>query len=56
MSAFDMASYTKGAAAEGLGLHSQTVQTVQAVSEEYCVRRKQFKKAKLRWRVSRGSR
>lgn len=35
-----------------LSLHSQTVQ---AVSEEYCVRRKQFKKAKLRWRTSRGA-
>lgn len=52
MSAFDMAAYTKGAAQEGLTLHSQTVQ---AVSEEYCTRRKQFKKCKLRWRVSRGA-
>lgn len=31
MSAYDMAAYTKGAAKEGLSLHSQTVQ---AVSEE----------------------
>ena len=53
MSAYDMAAYTKGAAKEGLSLHSQTVQ---AVSEEYCIRRKQFKKMKLRWRVSHGSR
>lgn len=53
MSAYDMAAYTKGAAKEGLSLHSQSVQ---AVSEEYCTRRKQFKKAKLRWRVSHGSR
>lgn len=53
ISAYDMAAYTKGAAKEGLSLHSQTVQ---AVSEEYCTRRKQFKKAKLRWRVSHGSR
>ena len=53
LSAYDMAAYTKGAAKEGLSLHSQTVQ---AVSEEYCTRRKQFKKAKLRWRVSSGSR
>lgn len=52
MSAYDMAAYTKGAAKEGLSLHSQTVQ---AVSEEYCTRRRQFKKCKLRWRVSRGS-
>lgn len=53
MSAYDMAAYTKGAAKEGMSLHSQTVQ---AVSEEYCLRRKQFKKAKLRWRVSHGTR
>ena len=53
MSAYDMAPFTKGAAKEGLTLHSQTVQ---AVSEEYCTRRRQFKKAKLRWRVSHGSR
>lgn len=53
MSAFDMAAYTKGAGKEGLRLHSQTVQ---AVTEEYCTRRKQFRQAKLRWRVSRGSR
>ncbi len=52
MSAYDMAEYTKGAAKEGLSLHSQTIQ---AVSEEYCTRRRQFKKAKLRWRVSHGS-
>ena len=53
LSAFDMQPYTKGAGKE-LGLHSQSVQAVQ---EEYCLRRKQFKKAKLRWRVSsRGSR
>lgn len=53
MVAYDMAAYTKGAAKEGLSLHSQTVQ---AVSEEYCTRRKQYKKAKLRWRVSHGAR
>lgn len=48
MSAFDMQPYTKGAGKE-LGLHSQTVQAVQ---EEYCLRRKQFKKVKLNWRTS----
>jgi putative transposase len=53
MSAYDMAPFTKGAAKEGLTLHSETVQVV---SEEYCTRRRQFKKAKLRWRVSHGSR
>ena len=51
-SAYDMQPYTKGAGKE-LGLHSQTVQAVQ---EQYCIRRKQFKKVKLRWRVSSGSR
>lgn len=53
ISAFDLAAYTKGATKEGMTLHSQTVQ---AVSEEYCLRRKQFKRAKLRWRVSHGTR
>lgn len=52
LSAYDMQPYTKGAGKE-LGLHSQTVQAVQ---EEFVIRRKQFKKVKLRWRVSRGSR
>jgi len=35
------------------GLHSQTIQ---AISKEYVTRRVQFKKRKLRWRVSQGSR
>jgi len=52
ISAFDIAAYTKGASKEGLSLHSLTVQ---AVSKEYCTRRKQFKKHKLRWRISRGA-
>lgn len=47
-SAYDVAKYTAGASKE-LNLHSQTVQ---AVTEELVTRRKQFKKAKLRWRVS----
>lgn len=50
---YDLDQLTAGATKEGLSLHSQTVQ---AISAEYCVRRKQFKKAKLRWRVSHGSR
>jgi putative transposase len=53
MSGYDFAPFTKGAAKEGLNLHSQTIQ---AISEEYAIRRKQHKKVKLRWRVSRGSR
>ena len=52
-SAYDLHPYMKGAAKEGLTLHSQTVQ---AVAEEYVQKRRQFKKAKLRWRVSTGPR
>lgn len=52
-SAYDIAKYTAGASKEGLRVHSQTVQ---GVTEEYVTRRKQFKKARLRWRVSRGAR
>lgn len=47
-SAYDIAKYTKGASKE-CNLHSQTIQ---AVTEELVTRRKQFKKSKLRWRVS----
>ena len=47
-SAYDMAKYTKGTS-KLCGLHSHTVD---AIREELVTRRKQFKKAKLRWRVS----
>ena len=47
-SAFDIAKYTAGAS-KLLNLHSQTIQ---AITEELVLRRKQFKKAKLKWRVS----
>jgi transposase len=47
-SAYDLNDYTKGSG-ELLGLHSQTIQ---AITEELVTRRKQFKKAKLKWRVS----
>jgi IS605 OrfB family transposase len=50
---YDLDQLTAGATKEGLSLHSQTVQ---AISAEYCTRRRQFKKAKLRWRVSHGAR
>jgi transposase len=53
MSAFDVAAYTKGSSKEGVSLHSQSVQ---AVSEEYVTRRKQFKKRRLTWRSSKGAR
>ncbi len=51
--ACELQKFTDGATKEGLGLHSHTVQEV---GQEYCRRRKQFKKMKLRWRVSGGSR
>lgn len=51
LSAFDMHQYTAGSG-KLLGLHSQTVQ---GVTEEYVIRRKQFKKRQLRWRKSVGA-
>lgn len=48
LSSYDIAPYTKGSSKE-CDLHSQTIQ---AIGEEYVIRRKQFKKAKLRWRAS----
>ena len=53
LSAYDLHQYTAGATKEGLSLHSQTVQ---AVNEAFVTRRKQFKKTRLRWRVSGGTR
>lgn len=52
ISAYEIDQYTSGASKEGIPLHSQTIQ---AVSAELVTRRKQFKKVKLRWRVSSGS-
>lgn len=52
LSGYDFAPFTKGAGKAGIPLHSQTIQ---AIAEEYATRRKQFKKTKLRWRISRGS-
>ena len=52
LSAYDLHPYTKGAGKE-LGLHSQTLQ---CVAGEYVTRRKPFKKAKLGWRKSKGTR
>jgi putative transposase len=49
LSGYDLHEFTRGATKEGLPLHSQTVQ---AVNEEYTRRRRQAKKARLRWRVS----
>lgn len=52
LSAIDLKNLTSGSAKE-LGLNSVTVQ---AICEEFFIRRNQFKKRKLRWRVSKGSR
>ncbi|MCU5781421.1 transposase [Alcanivorax balearicus MACL04] len=52
LSAYDMDRYTKGASKD-LNLHSQTLQEV---SREYATRRQQFKKQRLAWRKSRGTR
>lgn len=51
LSGYTLQAYTKGANKE-LGLHSQTPQMVGA---EYAARRKQFKKAKLKWRKTYGA-
>ena len=51
LSAYDIHPYTVGSG-KLLGLHSQTVQ---GITEEYVIRRKQFKKRQLRWRASGGA-
>jgi hypothetical protein len=51
LSGYDLQNYTKGANKE-LGLNSATVQMV---GHEYVTRRKQFKKSRLKWRKSGGS-
>lgn len=51
LSNYDLQKYTDGSAKE-LGLHSQTIQSI---CKEYATRRKQFKKQKLKWRKSFGS-
>ncbi|MFM0553585.1 transposase [Paraburkholderia sediminicola] len=53
LSGYDFHPFTKGAGKAGSKLHSQTIQ---AIGEEYAVRRKQACKMKLRWRVSSGAR
>jgi len=52
LSGYDFDKYTKGASRE-LGINSQTVQ---AISAEYAIRRKQFRKNRLSWRKSGGVR
>jgi len=51
LSEFDLQALTTGSGKE-LGISSVTVQ---AICKEYVTRRTQFKKRKLRWRTSRGS-
>ena len=53
LSGYDFAKFTCGATKEGLHLHAQTVQ---AITQEYATRRKQFRKVRLSWRKSTGSR
>ena len=53
MSGYDLQKYTAGACKEGLLLNSATVQMI---GHELAIRRKQFKKVKLSWRKSSGSR
>jgi putative transposase len=52
LSAFDLDKLTAGASKCFERIGSETIQRVNA---EYCTRRTQFKRAKLRWRVSSGS-
>ena len=53
LSAFDLDKLTAGAALVFDHIGSETIQRVNA---EFAARRTQFKKAKLRWRVSKGAR
>ena len=52
-SSYDLQKYTAGATKEGLIINSASVQMIGA---ELVARRKQFKKAKLSWRTSYGTR
>jgi len=49
LSAHDLQKYTDGSTKEGLPLLGHTVQEI---GREYVTRRRQFKRSKLRWRVS----
>src|SRR5271170_1792636 len=52
LSAFDLDKLTAGAAEYFDRIGSESIQRVNA---EFATRRKQFKRAKLRWRVSKGA-
>lgn len=51
LSAYDLQPYTKGSGVE-LDLPARTIQSIQEI---HYARRKQFKKTKLKWRTSNGS-
>src|SRR5271156_3965355 len=53
LTAFDLDKLTAGAMEHFERIGSETIQRI---NSEFATRRKQFKKAKLRWRPSRGSR
>jgi len=53
LSGYDLDRLTSGASKEGLDLHSQTIQ---AINAEHATRRSQARRSKLRWRVSCGPR
>jgi len=52
LTAFDLDKLSAGATEYFNHIGSETIQRINA---EFATRRRQFKKAKLRWRVSRGS-
>lgn len=52
LSGFDLNGMLAGASKE---LDYLPMQSIQQIAEEYAIRRRQFKKAKLRWRKSAGS-
>jgi putative transposase len=53
LSSYDIHPYLSGATKEGLTIHADSLD---AIREQFVIRRRQFKKAKLRWRVSDGPR
>lgn len=52
LSGYDFSTYTKGASKAGIPLHSQSIQ---GIAEEYAVWRKEAKRIKLLWSVSRST-
>lgn len=52
LSSFDLTKYTRGSSKE----LSLSAKTIQMIGDEVVTRKKQFKKIKLKWRTSKGSR